>query len=75
MNIYEIRERLAGAGDPKQAPISVTELTELLNIVEAALNWDRAHPNPDGHCDNDDLRMCVTACVLKGVLATEGQTA
>jgi hypothetical protein len=36
MNTYEIRERIVGAGDPKQAPISVVELTELLDIAESA---------------------------------------
>ncbi len=72
-HVYEIRERLAGAGDPEQAPISVTELTELLEIVEAAGIWDQAHPNQYGHCDNDDLRMCTTAYTLKEVLAAAGK--
>lgn len=37
-------------------------------VVKAASNWDRAHPNIEGHCDNDDLRMCVTARALKEAL-------
>jgi hypothetical protein len=68
MNTDEIREGLIGAGNPYQAPISVTELRKLLEIAEAAMNWDRAHPDPNGHCDDDDLRMCVTAQALKVAL-------
>ena len=32
---YEIRERMIGAGNPNQAPITVTELRDLLEKLEA----------------------------------------
>ncbi len=45
-----------------------TKLSNMEGVVKAAGNWDRAHPNPHGHCDNDDLRQCVTAYALKEAL-------
>ncbi len=44
------------------------QIEEVGGVMKAADEWDRAHPNPQGHCDNDDLRMCVTAYALKEAL-------
>jgi len=44
------------------------KLSKVEDVLEAAANWNRAHPNPEGHCDNDDLRMCVTGRALKEAL-------
>ena len=40
----------------------------LKRIVDTAKEWDRAHPDPNGHCDASDLRGCVTARALKDAL-------
>lgn len=41
---------------------------DYLDIVEAAREWDRAHPHSSGICDNDDERICVTGRALKEAL-------
>lgn len=60
---------------------SKAEVTAMLNedaalkrIEDAAREWNKAHPNPNGHCDTDDLRGCVTARALKDALLTDNPT-